>query len=140
MPHCPILHKISLYAKFDLIILHLVVEGVSRIAARSSILSLWLIYWLLTVWILWQSWARFCFFVCLFFLLLQASLIILHIIHTPFSESLQLCFLSTSLTSFPCPWFLFNNGCHLYVIYDIATVQGLVFHELTAYLSIFFRI
>ena len=29
--------------------------------------------------------------------------------------------LSTGLTSFPCAWFLFNDSCHLYAIYDIAT-------------------
>ena len=60
-------------------------------------------------------------FLRLFFSLLPASLVISRAIHAPFSESAQFCFLSTGLTSFPCAWILFNDGCHLYAIYDIAT-------------------
>ena len=41
-------------------------------------------------------------FLCLFFYLLPASLIILCTIHAHFSQNAQFCFLSTGLTSFPC--------------------------------------
>ena len=61
-------------------------------------------------------------FLRLFFFLLPASFIILCAVHAPFPESAQLCFLSTGLTSFPCAWFLFNDDCHLYAIYDIQNI------------------
>ena len=55
-------------------------------------------------------------FLRLFFSLLPTSLIISRAIHAHFSENAQFCFLSTSLTSFPCAWILFHDGCHLYAI------------------------
>ena len=60
-------------------------------------------------------------FLRLFFSLLPTSLIISRAIHAHFSENAQFCFLSASLTSFPCSWILFHGGCHLYAIYVIAT-------------------
>ena len=60
-------------------------------------------------------------FLRLFFSLLPASLIILLAIHGPFSESVQFCFLLHGLTSFPCAWFLLNDGCHLYTKYSYRT-------------------
>ena len=61
------------------------------------------------------------FFCICFFYMLPVSLIISHTIHIHFSENAQFCFLLTGLASFPCTWILFNDGCHLYVIYDITT-------------------
>ena len=50
------------------------------------------------------------------FSLLPTSLIILHTICAPFSESAQFYFLLIGLTSFPCAWILLNNGFHLHAI------------------------
>ena len=64
-------------------------------------------------------------FLRFFFSLLPASLIISRTIHSHLSENVQICFLLTDFTLFPCAWILFNDCCHLCAIYDIATVQSI---------------
>ena len=76
------------------------------------------------------------FFLHFFFYLLPASLIISRAIHAHFPEDAQFCCLSTSFTSFPCAWILFNDGCYLYVIicysYRTFTVSLVLFCFITS--------
>ena len=73
-----------------------------------------------------------------FFSLLPAYLMTLRTIHIPFSESAQFCFLSTGLALFPCAWFLFDDGCHLYEIYDIYSYR--TFTVSLVFLCCYFRV
>ena len=122
--HCSSLHKRSLCAKFDSIFHCIVVEGVSRVALQYLLLCLFGRFIDFQRSRFYGSLGHSSGFLRLFFHLLPASFIISRAVHAHFSENAQFCFLSTGLTSFPCTWILFNDGCHLYAIRPIKSQDG----------------
>ena len=144
MLHCSFLHKRSLCAKFDSIIYCILVEGVSMDCYHIC-------YIVFVTDIFTSSHLDFLvvlgmplFFFAFVFYLMPTSLRILHAIPAHFSENAQFCFLLTSLTSFPCVWIFFNDGCHSYAIalrysYRIFTVSLIFFCFITSELYFIFK-